>query len=481
MDYSPTQSLLETPKRLRLTPEVAIYRKTSAYTNYPSPLLLPHGHPQQPITTNIIKTWTGPKGFGARHQYDDAPFSLWNSAAEDFRFPTSEEEAWLCSQYPDSRITFRWPTLIIETNMPPNPLPLTVAGVAAKYVPPPEVDNVVIPGLVTDNLPIQITNDYMNMKSSIDPLPFRLTKWKRPTSEQQRAIVDVISNICNPHYVHVLFPYIIVELYEDGRCYGAGSLPRTIGGCSAVYHHQKKSIFEGMTVHGVPKLIQPSANVQDTSDYLQAYHVLNPGVRVSSAQMTNIGQWATVAVGTTAGILLRNNHGQQRLTVAHHGFLHSDDIYHPTEAGTNIGVIDERFEHLDVALAKLNPSINYDNSTYFESKRPRRLLRHDEIELGAWFSIDGVSTGLVSLRTIGITMEVPPRPPGTTKIRYTNLNLFDGFGQMNTILRNGICGAAIVEENVDDGGVAGFFHLGNGGWALSPCLDELIDRSWSVV
>ena len=481
MDYSPTPSLLETPKRLRLTPEVAIYRKTSAYTNYPSPLLVSHGHPPQPITTNIIKTWNGPKGFGARHQNDDAPFSLWDSAAEDFRLPTSEERAWLSSRYPDSRLAFRWPTLIIETNTPPKPLPLTVAGVAAKFVPPPEVENGANAGPVKDNLPTKITNDYMNMKSSIDPLPFTLTKWKRPTLEQKRAIVDVISNICNPHYVHVLFPYIIVELYEDERCYGAGSLPRRIGGCSAVYHHQKTSIFGGMTVHGVPRLIQPSANVQDTSDYLQAYHVLTPGVRVSSAHMTNIGQRATVAVGTTAGILLRSNHGQQRLTVAHHGFLRSDDIYHPTEAGTHIGVIDERFKHLDVALAKLNPSINYDNSTYFESKPPRRLLRGAEIELGAWFSVDGMSTGMVSLRAVGITMQVPPRPARTTEIQWTDWNLFDGFGQINTILRGGIYGAAIVEDDVDDGGVAGFFHQGNGEWASSPCLDELIDRSWSVV
>ena len=64
----------------------------------------------------------------------------------------------------------------------------------------------------------------------------------------------------------------------------------------------------------------------DTSDYLQAYYVLTPGVRVSSARMTNIGQWATVAVGITAGILSRSNHGHQKLTVAHHGFLRSDDI-----------------------------------------------------------------------------------------------------------------------------------------------------------
>ena len=90
-----------------------------------------------------------------------------DSAAEDFRLPTSEERAWLSSRYPDSRLAFRWPTLIIETNIPPKPLPLTVAGVAAKFVPPPEVENGANAGPVKDNLPTKITNDYMNMRAPL--------------------------------------------------------------------------------------------------------------------------------------------------------------------------------------------------------------------------------------------------------------------------------------------------------------------------
>lgn len=144
-------------------------------------------------------------------------------------------------------------------------------------------------------------------------------------------------------------------------------------------------------------------------------------------------------------------------------------------------MIDERFEHLDVALARLDPSINFDNSIYFESKRPRRLLRGSEIELGSWFSVDGMSSGMVFFRALGITMELPPLPAQSTKIEWMDWKLFDGYGQIDTVLRDGICGAAIVEDDVDDGGVAGFFHRGNGMWALSPCLDVLIDRSWSVV
>lgn len=482
MDLSPTQTLLDTPKRLRLIPEVAVSRKLSAYTNYPSPLIVPHGHPTETVNYPITgKAWTGPKGFGAKHEYDNAPFHLWDSAINDFRLPKPEERAWLSTRFPDSRIAFRWPTISIETTTPPTPLPLTIAGVAVRFVPPVETGYGVSPGPVQDNMPIKITNNYLNMRSSMDPLPFKLTKWKKPTAQQKRAIIDVLSGICNPHFIHILCPYIIVELYQDDRRYGPGSLPRRIGGYSAVYHHQATSVFEGMTLHGVPRHIPPSANRQDTSDYLQAYHVLTPGVRVSSGRHYFVGQWANVAVGTTAGILLRDNHGQQRLTVAHHGFPDGDDIYHPTHRGTHIGIIDERFEHLDVALAKLNPSINYDNSTYFESKRPRRLLRGSEIELGAWFTVDGMSTGMVSLRAIGITMEVPPRPARMTEIEWSDWNLFDGYGQINTVLRDGICGAAIVEDDTDNGGVAGFFQKGIGEWASSPCLDALIDRSWSVV
>ena len=76
-------------------------------------------------------------------------------------------------------------------------------------------------------------------------------------------------------------------------------------------------------------------------------------------------------------------------------------------------------------------------------------------------------------------MEYPPGAvPITTEIQWRDWAPLDGYVQINTGLR----GAATVEDDVDDGGVAGFFHPGNGGgWALSPWLDELINRSWSVV
>jgi len=51
---------------------------------------------------------------------------------------------------------------------------------------------------------------------------------------------------------------------------------------------------------------------------------------------------------------------------------------------------------------------------------------------------------------------------------------------MAAVPRDGICGAALVEDDSEEGGVAGFFQNGNSYYALSPCLDEFIDRSWAL-
>ncbi|KAL8871705.1 MAG: hypothetical protein Q9174_002524 [Haloplaca sp. 1 TL-2023] len=475
MEVAPTRTLLQTPKRLRLSPEVVTVRQASPYTNYASPLVIPTGQPVPP-KINSDQGWTGSKGYGSRHVHDDAPFTLWDSNRHDFRLPGEQEYDWFGEKFPHSVIRTRWPILVIETNTPPWPLPLTIGGVAVKFIPPqPRL------GPFKEHLPIQLTTNYVNPRSPLDPVDFKIPRWQQLTMDQRRELVRAISTFCNPKWIHAAYPYIIIELYIDSRSYARGSLPCKIAGCAAIYHHQATSVFKDMITHGVPTLMAPAPGIEDTADYLQANHVLSPEVRISSPLMTNVGQSATLATGTTAGILLRDSHSQQKLSVAHHGFLQSDDVFHPTEGGTHIGVIDQRFEHLDVALVGLNPSINFDNSSYFESDRPRRLLRGNEITLGSWFTLDGISTGLVSLMARGTSMEIPPPPPGATEIRHMDYTLFDAFGQMGTASEEGVCGAAIVECNVPDGGVAGFFSHGNGDFALAPCLDELVDLSWSVV
>lgn len=170
------------------------------------------------------------------------------------------------------------------------------------------------------------------------------------------------------------------------------------------------------------------------------------------------------------------------MTVSNHGFLESDEVYHPTEAGTHIGHIDERLVHLDVALVTLHPSIRFTNKPYFGAKQPRRLLRSTAIADGQWYATDGMSTGVVFLQAQGLTLVmVPPRPENSPDTQFYMMRMYQGFGATGALPRDGVCGAAIVEDETDDGGVAGFVQYGYGDWIFSPCLDEIIDRSWSVV
>lgn len=80
---------------------------------------------------------TGLRGFGSRHQDDNAPFTLWNSVDNDFRNMTEEERAWITRAYPGIVMFYHnGPSLIIYTLTPPVPVPVTVAGVAAYFVQP---------------------------------------------------------------------------------------------------------------------------------------------------------------------------------------------------------------------------------------------------------------------------------------------------------------------------------------------------------
>ncbi|KAL2037318.1 hypothetical protein N7G274_010007 [Stereocaulon virgatum] len=319
------------------------------------------------------------------------------------------------------------------------------------------------------------------MRGPPDPLPFSFRRWTQPTDEQLEVLAVELARICNPFRVHILCPDLIVELCaDDQKVYQPGSLPRRIGGFAVHYHHGTDP-FGKLSVRSQQRLIVPTTSIQDKSDYLHARQELCPGVCVSSGTASNVGQYATFAMSTTAGIMLRNNRGDERLTVSNHGFLHSDDVYHPIPQGTHIGEIDERWQALDIALVKLNPSVRFTNAKYFESKVPRRLLYRSQIPLGVFFALDGMSSGMLWFQSQGVTMMFPRRPHNMTEISFHKMILYQQFGNGGMERNEGTCGAAIVEDDTDDGGVAGFFWEAYPHYAISPCLNGLIDRGWMVI
>ena len=172
-----------------------------------------------------------------------------------------------------------------------------------------------------------------------------------------------------------------------------------------------------------------------------------------------------------------------RVSVANHGFLAGDEVFHPTPDGDKIGDIVDRYPELDVAMVQLTPAhfSHFSNQTYFQAEPPKRLADRSSLVLGTWFEVDGMSTGMLSFQYLVNTFEYPVRPPGHPPIpvlQWKRDVTFRIFGASSPELMEGLCGAPFVE--VETGNVAGFFHLGNGDWAECAAVDDLVAEGWEV-
>jgi hypothetical protein len=466
------------------------------YLNFPSPLTLSHDS-EDAVPSSIFKrkAWTTIEdGFGSRHVEDTAPFSLWDQKTKDFRSPTKVETGWIFDRYSARGITILWPILIIETEHPPSPLPLTVACVAALFVPPPD------PPEGENRFPSAYGPSFLQVNTSFasprvpDPIShYKLEPWKIPSRQQQEHVLEVLSPMMNIKRLNFTWPYIIVELHTDDRAYGRYSLPGRVAGCTTLYHQSELSYWQDIKNQPRARFIDPQSGIHDTTNYLSesSSGSLSPGVGVSAGPSTDQDQ-ADISRSTTAGVLLRNPDGRVRLTVANQGFIESDEVFHPTTHGLRIGEISERRPAQDIALVNLYPSISFQNHHYFEAQPPRRLFRSDELEhskTGTWFSVDGISTGLLFLFLRGISLYEGRRPssdPSTVaidRVKWSREHIFQVISPTGGNVSDGVRGAPIVEENPEmggGGGVAGFFKSVDNEICLSPVLDELVDEGWTL-
>lgn len=99
------------------------------------------------------------------------------------------------------------------------------------------------------------------------------------------------------------------------------------------YHYSEESAFRGLLIQCIERLIAPGESVQDTTDYIKTSNALCPGISVEYTQATGVGSSAEVSIGTTAGFLLRDTHGHERLTVCNHASsIAMMSSIHPTAA-----------------------------------------------------------------------------------------------------------------------------------------------------
>ncbi|MCJ1483397.1 hypothetical protein MMC06_003564 [Schaereria dolodes] len=465
---------------IRNSPGIDRIRAWTPYVNFDSrPSTFDHSHPSPAIVhpgTSESSRWTTfIHGYGSRHVHDHAPFSFWNSTTQKFEGPTSAQSAWIRKQYQAVVMQTEWPIFMIFTANPPNPVPLTVGCAAAVFLPPTLFPTPLL----------FINTDYADPRGK-DPMDFRIPKWHLPTKQHWERIVEYLSLFIDIKAITFYGATIFVEVSERTPPLSVHTLAPYLAGWTTLYHHSPDSFWTSVVSQAHDRVITPFAtavgSVQDNTDYI-ARGEFGPGARLESSMVTSSGPYATTSMATTAGVLVRNSTGQQRMTVACHGFENDNDVYHPDHNGNVIGGVRERAQAMDIALVELNPSVAFSNSKYFQAKPPRRLLRYDEQEQGVWHTADGMSSGLVAFMTIGMTSFAPPHHEGHPDIDYTRWRhevVFHTTGATGGIVRDGLCGAPIVEDG-EGGGVAGFFHLTNGQHSFSPVLDRLVDQTWAIV
>lgn len=411
-----------------------------------------------------------PRGFGFRHVDDSAPFNLWDPANSDFRSMTEEENTWICQKYPGIHtISHSGPSLIISTSNPPNPVPITIAGVAAYFIAPDGEDGEAI-----------FVNTRFASPRVPDPLPnLRVPRLTKVRPEEVELILSALSKIADIEALNFVDYYLYVELVPNQRHYDNHSLPGIVAGLSTTYHRTDDSLWGKQMDSARTRCIVPSAELvtQDVTNYSDM-GPLCPGVRLSSS-----GSYSSTSLSTTAGVMLQNSLGQRRITVALAGFLESNAVFHPNDQGVRIGDIDERWNGLNIALTRPDPFLQFTNQEYFSANAPKKLLYSSQAPRGGWYEADGMSTGLVYFQLRGERFLVPLDLQGVP-LTYRDLieeSIMYAHAPGGGNVMDGLCGAPIVSTDPDTAGVLGFFHLQAGKICLVAVLNELIDRGWQLV
>ncbi|KAJ5477465.1 hypothetical protein N7539_007609 [Penicillium diatomitis] len=102
---------------------------------------------------------------------------------------------------------------------------------------------------------------------------------------------------------------------------------------------------------------------------------LTPGRRVESGYGPLDSLYQSAIAATILGVNLRNLRGQERVTVAHHGSLHSEEVWHPKLYEDLFSSVADTRPEIDVALGCLTPaaSASFTKSCLFQAEPPRSL------------------------------------------------------------------------------------------------------------
>ncbi|KAJ5375059.1 hypothetical protein N7517_007065 [Penicillium concentricum] len=180
------------------------------------------------------RRWKDPDGWGARHIYDTAPFSLWDKIERKYRPPTKGEFRWIRNKFGDGTISCYGWFICIKINNPTNQVPLTLGCMPVMFV--HETLHEPFPEALYPNPRLP------------DPCPH--LRWPRiefSTDAESTTLLKALEPLANIRPVMYLPSLTIIELeYGDSRVYGPRSLPGIVAGRTTIYHHSESPVYKSM-------------------------------------------------------------------------------------------------------------------------------------------------------------------------------------------------------------------------------------------
>ncbi|GBF59674.1 hypothetical protein TMEN_1450 [Trichophyton mentagrophytes] len=150
------------------------------------------------------------------------------------------------------------PSLSRKGDTPPRPLTLTIAGVAALFVP----DAPICTG-------VSVNTAYASPRVP-DPSPVILKRWMAPTRRETDLILKSLARLCNVKAINWFGLYCYIELHtDDGRSYKRHSLPGLVAGKTTTYHHSVHRFWDEPENLGLIRRIDSrvSAAISPLQDY----------------------------------------------------------------------------------------------------------------------------------------------------------------------------------------------------------------------
>jgi hypothetical protein len=350
--------------------------------------------------------------------------------------------------------------------LPPEPWPLTVAGVPSYFTTDRNDDGPTPPIKRSSKSNIRISPeiDGRHVGEGVDDV-FALVR---------EFFIKARISITEMQY----WNNFLVIVLED-RVTTLDKVPRAIARCPCYY------LFEDEM--GRPRdfpahrIKEPTRDIADNG----GYDILRPGVMLSSGKHPT----EDVEVLTSSGVLVRDRLGNQYMTVASHGFPFGDKVFHPLAAHREIGQVIMKITYTDIAIVKLHEGVQFVNVTFENtliggpSIQLRQFVRAKETQIGSYIYMDNPFTGFVE----GIygphsMLRMRSDDPYEPKQKWIKTR-WDYFGQGSSRrMVDGICGSAIWN---DQGMVVGFFRYApNSGhfkdWCLSVSAEHVIDSGYCM-